>query len=203
MDRLLSLSQQEQRRQETGQTSMFDLMGLNSVAMGHSKGDRRGDKNHSAFEKEVFYKTNDSVNVPIPKTSNSLNFKLSIKEGNIALNFSYNVVCYKTTQESYNYWAKKRGKNWNFSGKKDMLSPEAIEGKIKPVSKNKPEFQGKEAVASFRFRDKVLNKKAQVNYFLITGLEQSSGKRVNQKIISNFTKLNSPGKVKQSLKRPL
>ena len=34
---------------------MIDLMGLNSVAMGHSPGDRKGVKNHSAFNRDVFF----------------------------------------------------------------------------------------------------------------------------------------------------
>ena len=34
---------------------LVDLMGLNSVRMGHSPGDRRGDKNHAAFDREVFF----------------------------------------------------------------------------------------------------------------------------------------------------
>ncbi len=34
---------------------VVDLMGLNSVAMGHSPGERRGLKNHAAFHPEVFY----------------------------------------------------------------------------------------------------------------------------------------------------
>jgi len=33
-----------------------DLMGLNNILMGHSPGDRKGIKNHAAFNKEVFYK---------------------------------------------------------------------------------------------------------------------------------------------------
>ncbi len=32
-----------------------DLMGLNDTAMAHSPGDRRGKKNHAAFNKDVFY----------------------------------------------------------------------------------------------------------------------------------------------------
>lgn len=34
---------------------VIDLMGLNSVAMGHSPGDRKGVKNHSAFNRDVFF----------------------------------------------------------------------------------------------------------------------------------------------------
>lgn len=34
---------------------VIDLMGLNNVAMGHSPGDRKGVKNHAAFNRTVFY----------------------------------------------------------------------------------------------------------------------------------------------------
>ena len=34
---------------------VIDLMGLNSVAMGHSLGERKGVKNHAAFNRAVFY----------------------------------------------------------------------------------------------------------------------------------------------------
>jgi len=34
---------------------MFDLLGLNNTAMGHSQGDRKGIKNHAAFDKNVFF----------------------------------------------------------------------------------------------------------------------------------------------------
>lgn len=38
----------------TYQGPIFDLMGLNNIAMGHSQGNRKGVKNHAAFEKDVF-----------------------------------------------------------------------------------------------------------------------------------------------------
>lgn len=34
---------------------VVDLLGLNNVAMGHSAGDRKGGKNHAAFNQEVFF----------------------------------------------------------------------------------------------------------------------------------------------------
>ena len=34
---------------------LLDLMGLNNVLMGHSPGDRRGNKNHAAFNSSVFF----------------------------------------------------------------------------------------------------------------------------------------------------
>ena len=33
----------------------FDMLGLNNVSMAHSAGDRRGNKNHAAFNKDVFF----------------------------------------------------------------------------------------------------------------------------------------------------
>jgi hypothetical protein len=40
---------------------VFDLMGLNNTAMGHSKGIRKGLKNHAAFEKDVFYEIQPDI----------------------------------------------------------------------------------------------------------------------------------------------
>ena len=40
---------------------VIDLMGLNNVAMGHSTGDRKGMKNHSAFDREVFFSLKPDV----------------------------------------------------------------------------------------------------------------------------------------------
>ena len=37
------------------QGPVIDLLGLNNVAMGHSPGDRRGNKNHAAFHLETFF----------------------------------------------------------------------------------------------------------------------------------------------------
>jgi len=41
-----------------------DLMGLNNTLMGHSKGDRRGIKNHAAFNKAVFYRLQPDMLLP-------------------------------------------------------------------------------------------------------------------------------------------
>ena len=35
---------------------IVDLLGLNNVAMAHSPGERRGRKNHAAFNRDVFYR---------------------------------------------------------------------------------------------------------------------------------------------------
>ena len=40
---------------------VVDLMGLNNVAMGHAPGERKGIKNHAAFNKEVFYQLQPNI----------------------------------------------------------------------------------------------------------------------------------------------
>jgi len=42
----------------------IDLMGLNNTLMAHSSGDRKGFKNHAAFNKDVFYKLNAELLLP-------------------------------------------------------------------------------------------------------------------------------------------
>jgi arabinofuranosyltransferase len=44
---------------------VFDLLGLNNVAMGHSPGKRLGYKNHAAFNKDVFWSNAPPVVLPI------------------------------------------------------------------------------------------------------------------------------------------
>lgn len=41
-----------------------DLMGLNNILMGHSPGDRKGIKNHAAFNKDIFYKLRPDIIMP-------------------------------------------------------------------------------------------------------------------------------------------
>jgi arabinofuranosyltransferase len=41
-----------------------DLMGLNDVRMGHSKGDRKGIRDHAAFNKDVFYEEQPDLLLP-------------------------------------------------------------------------------------------------------------------------------------------
>ena len=40
---------------------LLDLMGLNNVSMGHSSGDRKGNKNHAAFHPEIFFELNPDL----------------------------------------------------------------------------------------------------------------------------------------------
>jgi len=81
-----------------------------------------------------------------------------------------------------------------FCGEMSLVRPDAIYGNIKPIGKEKPLFQGKEAIASFRFRTKTLKPKQTVSYILITGLVSSEGKI--KKIASL---LNSPKKASKKL----
>ncbi len=51
---------------------VVDLMGLNNTQMGHSRGDRRGQKNHAAFEKSVFYQLQPETLLPTIGCRNDL-----------------------------------------------------------------------------------------------------------------------------------
>lgn len=82
-----------------------------------------------------------------------------------------------------------------FCGKKDLIKPSAIEDSVKPVTQKLPEFDGKEATAAFRFKDKSLAPQSEANYFLIMGID-STGKN-NTKINYTFSQLNSPSKVQK------
>ncbi|HEX5154990.1 MAG TPA: hypothetical protein VFW07_26275 [Parafilimonas sp.] len=46
------------------QGNTVDLMGLNNILMGHSPGDRKGIKNHAAFNKDIFYKLKPDILLP-------------------------------------------------------------------------------------------------------------------------------------------
>ena len=52
-----------------------------------------------------------------------------------------------------------------FFGESDITSPDAIEKKVKPVSKKLPEFDGKESCAAFRFKEKTLKRTMTRNIF--------------------------------------
>lgn len=86
-----------------------------------------------------------------------------------------------------------------FCGGQDLIKAAAIEKNVAPVRKNKDEFNGKEAVAAFRFKNKVLKSKEKVSYFLIMGITSGNSKKTNQQITRIFAKLNSPAKINQSL----
>jgi len=50
---------------------VIDLLGLNSTAMGHSPGERRGIKNHAAFDLEVFFRLRPALLLPTAETTTS------------------------------------------------------------------------------------------------------------------------------------
>lgn len=52
-----------------------DLMGLNNIAMGHSGGDRKGLKNHAAFDKEVFFRLQPELVNPAVDTMDRTPFR--------------------------------------------------------------------------------------------------------------------------------
>ncbi|MBU2265430.1 MAG: cellobiose phosphorylase [Candidatus Omnitrophica bacterium] len=73
-----------------------------------------------------------------------------------------------------------------FLGQGDLLNPESLQGKIKPLNKEMPFLQGKEALACFRFKKKLLKPNQQVSYYLLSGIGSPE---------SFFKKLNSPSKI--------
>jgi cellobiose phosphorylase len=81
-----------------------------------------------------------------------------------------------------------------FLGGRDFILPQAITGKIKPVNRKSAGFDGKEACAAFRFRQRRLEKNEEANYFLIMGIEEDA-----QRLRKAFFKLNSAQKVRKSL----
>ena len=50
---------------------VIDLLGLNNTAMGHSPGERRGIKNHAAFNSEVFFHLRPTLLLPTAETTTS------------------------------------------------------------------------------------------------------------------------------------
>ena len=80
-----------------------------------------------------------------------------------------------------------------FYGQGDAFSPDAVEKNTKPVQKKLAGFDGKEACAAFRFKQKFLRSSEAVTYFLIMGLDES-----RDNIRNTFRKFDSPEKVKKS-----
>ncbi|MFA5116605.1 MAG: cellobiose phosphorylase, partial [Candidatus Omnitrophota bacterium] len=65
---------------------------------------------------------------------------------------------------------------------------------VEPVTRKRPEFDGKEACAAFRFAERVLKSGEEATYCLVMGIGADK-----KKIRRTFEKLNSPHKVKMSL----
>ena len=80
-----------------------------------------------------------------------------------------------------------------FYGQGDILHPDAIEKAVQPAIRESPEFDGKEACAAFRFRERILKKDQEADYFLIMGIEDNS-----KNIKDVFKRFNSPRKVENS-----
>ncbi len=49
----------------TYKCTVSDLMGLDSIVMGHSQGNRKGTKNHAALEKDVFFESPPDIVTPM------------------------------------------------------------------------------------------------------------------------------------------
>lgn len=89
-----------------------------------------------------------------------------------------------------------------FCGRTDLLNPQAIQKNLLPTTKKKAEFDGKEATAAFRFRNKRLKKGQAVDYFLIMGIDSRSNSLAEseRRIMRIFTKLGTSQRVEKSLK---
>jgi len=83
-----------------------------------------------------------------------------------------------------------------FFGEGDVFSPDAIIKDVPPVGDKKEGFDGKEACAAFRFKEKRLVPQKEVEYVLLLGIEEKESR-----IREYFTKLNSPRKVEQSFEK--
>ncbi len=82
-----------------------------------------------------------------------------------------------------------------FCGRGDLICPDAIKKNLKPITKNSPEFNGKEALGALRFKSKTLKPKEEVTFSLLTGYAFSK-----TQIDKAFKKFNSLSKIKKSLK---
>lgn len=61
----------------TYQGEVIDLMGLNNVAMGHAPGERKGIKNHAAFNKDIFYRLRPDIMPLEPATPEEIGEQLT------------------------------------------------------------------------------------------------------------------------------
>ncbi|MFC1805059.1 GH36-type glycosyl hydrolase domain-containing protein [Candidatus Omnitrophota bacterium] len=80
-----------------------------------------------------------------------------------------------------------------FYGEGDILSPKAIEGKIKPLRREIAALDGKEACAALRFADKRLKKAEEAEYILIMGIDEN-----RERIKKDFLRLNNRRKVERA-----
>jgi len=77
-----------------------------------------------------------------------------------------------------------------------LVYPDAVFKNLKPFTKKKSEFDGKEACAAFRFPKEKLKRNQEVNYILIMGITEDA-KYINKV----FRELNTLDKVKNSLEK--
>ncbi len=80
-----------------------------------------------------------------------------------------------------------------FYGEGNLFNPDAVTKNTKPVIVKKPEFDGKEACAAFRFSESTLKPGQEAVYCLIMGIDDS---RDNIKNI--FSKVNSAEKIEKA-----
>ncbi len=81
-----------------------------------------------------------------------------------------------------------------FCGQSDMFFPDAVMKNKKPLTKKSPDLDGKEACASFRFKDKVLRLGESVDYYLLMGIGRNKAL-----IKKGILALNSRRKIENAL----
>ena len=75
----------------------------------------------------------------------------------------------------------------------NSINPGAIEENIKPATEKKAEFDGKEACAALRFKERILRPGQEAKFFFIMGISEDI-----KDIRDTFSKLDSPQKIKNS-----
>jgi len=75
----------------------------------------------------------------------------------------------------------------------DLIRPDAIEKDIKPVNEKKAEFDGKEACAALRFKERILKPGQSSTFLFIMGIDKNI-----KNIRNTFSKLDSPQKIKNA-----
>jgi len=75
----------------------------------------------------------------------------------------------------------------------NLINPGAIEENIKPINEKRAEFDGKEACAGLRFKEKVLKPGQEAAFFFIMGINDDI-----KSIRNTFSKLDSPQKIKNA-----
>jgi len=75
----------------------------------------------------------------------------------------------------------------------NLINPGAIEEDIKPINEKRAEFDGKEACAGLRFKEKVLKPGQRTTFFFIMGISEDI-----KSIRNTFSKFDSPQKIKNA-----